>query len=232
MTRVLVADAMPMFGAGVNGLLEQQDDFESVQVQSLAEALDLIALFQPDIVLVDLDLPPAGGIEAVERITAADDSVMSIVWSLQPSRDAVLNAIRAGAKGFMRKDTSPDGLLRALRGVSRGEAPLSRELVQLMIEALHGLDNRQRALELAGRLSGREQEVLMMVAEGARNREIAGALAISEFTVKRHVQNILHKLGMASRNSAAAFYRNTFGDDAARFRETGYGALAGAGRRE
>jgi DNA-binding NarL/FixJ family response regulator len=211
-TRVLVADGMPMFGAGVHGLLARQDDFKSAQALTLEDALREVALFAPHIVLVDLDLPPSGGVAAVGRLTAIDPDVDLIVWSLQPSRGSVLAAIRAGASGFLLKDVSPAGLLRALRGVARGEAPLSRELAQMMIDALHGFDERERAREHLARLSEREREVLTMVARGARNREIADGLTISEFTVKRHVQNILHKLGMTSRSAAGAFYRSTFED--------------------
>jgi DNA-binding NarL/FixJ family response regulator len=97
-----------------------------------------------------------------------------------------------------------------LRGVSRGEAPLARDLATLMIGAMHGLEERDRAREKAAALSAREREVLAYVAQGARNRQIAQALFISEFTVKRHMQNILQKLGLPSRRAAAAFYLSAF----------------------
>ena len=116
----------------------------------------------------------------------------------------------AGAHGFLHKQISPAGLVRALRGALQGEAPLSRELVPVLIGALHGAAERADALARAGALSAREHEVLDLVARGARNREIAAALAISEFTVKRHVQNILQKLELPSRAAAAALYRTAF----------------------
>ncbi len=209
-TRVLVADGLPIFGAGVRNLLSREGDFEVAEAQTLDDAARQVAIFPPDIALVDLDLPPAGGVAAVARLAAVDPEVRTIVWSLQPSRESVLAAIRAGASGFLHKEVSPAGLLRALRGLAQGEAPLSRDLAQLMIDALHGLDERERARERASHLSAREREVLVMVSRGARNREIAEVLTISEFTVKRHVQNILHKLGLASRTAAGAFYRSTF----------------------
>ena len=92
----------------------------------------------------------------------------------------------------------------------QGEAPLSRDLATLMIDALHGLDERTRARDRASVLSPREREVLDFVARGARNKQIATALVISEFTVKRHVQNILHKLEVTSRQAAATFYNDAF----------------------
>ena len=120
-----------------------------------------------------------------------------IVWSLEPSRDAVLESITAGAHGFLHKEISPTGLMRALRGTVNGEAPLSRDMAALMIDAIHTLEARSKARERAAVLSEREKEVLAFVARGARNREIAEELTISEFTVKRHMQNILQKLDVA-----------------------------------
>jgi len=133
-----------------------------------------------------------------------------IVWSFEATREIVLAAVTAGAKGFLPKEISPAGLIRSLRGVVRGEAPLSRGLAMLMIDAVHGLEERDRVRERAVVLSAREREVLELVARGARNREIAQALSISEFTVKRHMQNILHKLDLPSRTAAGLFYRSAF----------------------
>jgi DNA-binding NarL/FixJ family response regulator len=212
-TRILVADGLPIFGSGVRNLLAHENDFDVVEARTLDDAVRKVALHSTDIALVDFDLPPVGGVAAVKRLSAVDPELRTIVWSLEPSREHVLAAIRAGASGFLHKEVSPAGLLRALRGVVHGEAPLSRDLTQMMIDAVHGLDERQRARERAARLSQREREVLTMVARGARNREIAESLTISEFTVKRHVQNILHKLGFASRTAAGAFYRSTFEHD-------------------
>ena len=137
-----------------------------------------------------------------------------IVWSLEPSRDAVLESITAGAHGFLQKEISGPGLIRALRGVAAGEAPLSRDMAGLMIAAIHGLEARSKALERAAVLSEREKEVLAFVSRGARNRDIAEALDISEFTVKRHMQNILQKLDVPSRRAAAAFYVSAYREEA------------------
>jgi DNA-binding NarL/FixJ family response regulator len=129
-----------------------------------------------------------------------------IVWSFAPTRETVLAAVRAGADGYLHKEISPAGLVRSLRGVIHGEAPLSRDLATLMIEAIHTLEERDRTRERLSVLSMREREILHHVAHGARNRQIAAALTISEFTVKRHMQNILGKLGVGSRSAAADFY--------------------------
>jgi DNA-binding NarL/FixJ family response regulator len=213
-TRVLVADPLRIFRAGVRNLLLRASDFAVVEVGSLDEMLDAVDERCPDIALIDMELPPLGGVAAVQRL-AKRCSAYTIVWSFQPTRETVLSAVRSGAHGFLHKEISPDGLVRALRGVVQGEAPISRDLASLMIDALHGLDERSRARERAGVLSPREREVLDLVAQGARNKQIATTLVISEFTVKRHVQNILQKLELPSRRAAATFYRTAFGPEEA-----------------
>jgi len=191
--------------------LLRESDFRVFEARGLEELCAAVERHSPDIVLVDLDLPPSGGIAAVAELQRSETS--SIVWSFEPDRSTVLEAIRAGARGYLDKEISPQGLVRALRGVVRGEAALSRELVTLLIDALHGVEERDRVRDQAAVLSSREREVLALVSRGARNREIGQELHISEFTVKRHVQNILNKLEVPSRRSAAAVYRSAFQPD-------------------
>ena len=128
------------------------------------------------------------------------------MWSLRPTPDEIFAAIRAGATGYLRKETSAKELVRSLRDAALGKRPLAGDLIALMIDAIHDAENGSRVRELAAVLSSREREVLDHLARGARNREIADELAISEFTVKRHVQNILQKLQLPSRRAAAVFY--------------------------
>jgi DNA-binding NarL/FixJ family response regulator len=210
-TRVLVADSLSIFRAGVHELLSANSDFEVVEAADLSEVLLAVADDCPDVALIDLDLLPSGGLEAVAQLSERC-SCHTIVWSYEPSRESVLDAIRAGADGYLEKTISPGGLVRALRGIELGEAPFSRHVVALMVEALHGREKRREALARASILSAREREVLDLVSRGARNREIAEELAISEFTVKRHMQNILKKLGLPSRRAAATLYGAAFGN--------------------
>jgi two-component system nitrate/nitrite response regulator NarL len=200
---VCIADGVTVFRGAVRQVLAREQDFEVVEAADLA-TLDAILDQGVDLVLVDDMLPPTGAAEAARSATGRCSQV--IVWSLRPDPDRVLEAIRAGASGYLRKEISPAGLVRALRGAARGESPLSRDLATLMIEALHQADSRARAHDLAGILSTRERQVLDLIARGSRNKQIADALTISEFTVKRHVQNILQKLDVPSRRAAAAFY--------------------------
>ena len=212
-TRILIADSLPLFRAGVRNLLKRESDLEVVEAGEAREAEGWVLSGTIDIVLIDLDLPPKGGIELVKRVREIS-SAHVIVWTLEPTREAVLEAITEGAHGFLHKEISSVGLVRALRGVVNGEAPLSRDMASLMIEAIHALEARSRAREQAAVLSEREREVLALIARGARNREIAEELSISEFTVKRHVQNILSKLNVPSRRAAGAFYLSAYREEA------------------
>jgi two-component system, NarL family, nitrate/nitrite response regulator NarL len=209
-TRILIADSVPIFRTGVRNLLERESDFDIVEAADLAGVQRVIGEQCPEIALIDLDLPPAGGVAAVREL-AKECATRMIVWSFDPERETVLSAVRSGADGYLHKEISPAGLIRSLRGVVDGEAPLSRDLATMMIDALHAVEEQASARERAAVLSAREREVLNFVARGARNKEIAAALFISEFTVKRHMQNILHKLELPSRRAAAAFYWSAFG---------------------
>jgi len=203
-TRVLVADALGLFRSGIQAVLGRERDFEVVEASGIEQMLSVAEESDPDVVLIDIDLPPRGGIAAVARLSE-HCSTCAILWSFDPSAETVLDAIRAGADGFIDKRISSEGLVRSLRGVTRGEAPLARDLTSMMIDALHGLDVRERARARVESLSARERQVLELVARGAHNKDIAGELLISEFTVKRHMQNILSKLELPSRRAAAAF---------------------------
>jgi two-component system nitrate/nitrite response regulator NarL len=194
-TRVLVLDPQPIFRAAVQAHLREAADFEVVEAASIEEAR---AIEPPDVALVDAAL-----VEAVEIFGEA----RIVAWSFAPEPGEVLGAIRAGAHGYLHKEISSVGLVRALRALPLGEAPLSRDLAGALIEAMHGQEAYSQVVAQLSVLSPREREVLELVALGARNSSIAESLSISEFTVKRHVQNILAKLGVASRTAAGAIYR-------------------------
>jgi two-component system nitrate/nitrite response regulator NarL len=210
-TRILIADPLTIFRAGVRNLLVRESDLEVLEAASFEEVVAQVDRGCPDIALIDLELPPDGGVQAVSLLSRAC-STHTIVWSFAPTQETVLAAVRAGADGYLRKEISPTGLVRSLRGVVAGEAPLSRDLATMMIEAIHGLEQRDRTRERLSVLSMREREILDYVAVGAHNRQIAVALTISEFTVKRHMQNILKKLEVGSRRAAADFYRTAQAD--------------------
>jgi two-component system nitrate/nitrite response regulator NarL len=208
-TRVCIADGMKVFRAGVREVLVREKDFDIAEAADLASFVDQLDR-GIDIALIDSDLPPAGAHAAIAAAKSRCAEI--VVWSLRPEPQLVLSAVRAGATGYLRKEISPSGLVRSLRGAARGESPLSRDLAALLIDALHHAEHEARARALAAILSAREREVLDHITRGSRNKQIAQALTISEFTVKRHVQNILHKLDLPSRRAVAALYASAMAD--------------------
>lgn len=155
-TRVLVADGLPLFRVGVRSLLRRESDFELLEATDADEAAALLLGGYAEIALLDLDLPGGGGLEVVHRARGRCRAHL-IVWALEPSRESVLESITAGAHGFLQKEISGQGLIRALRGVAAGEAPLSRDMAGLMIDAIHALEARSKALARAAVLSERER---------------------------------------------------------------------------
>ena len=211
--RVLVADPVTIFRTGVRNLLRRASDFEVVEASSYEEAELRLEGGCPEIALIDLDLPPNGGVEAVRSLSERCSTYL-IVWSFDP-----VAAVGAGGgtcrRGRLPRQADLAGRASCARcGASmHGEAPLSRDLTRLMVDAIHGSELRDQSRERLAALSAREREILEHVALGARNRQIADALTISEFTVKRHVQNILSKLEVGSRRAASDFYRGGAGRD-------------------
>jgi DNA-binding NarL/FixJ family response regulator len=204
---LVLADPFSVFRLGVKSVFREERDFEIAEVGSLGELEELVASGpQADIALVDLDLPPRGAFEGVALLRRT--GTPAVVWSRRArlSPELVFNAVRVGAVGVLSKEISAPGLVRALRGVARGEAPLGRDIASLLIEGMHSASEGIRARSQIGTLSSREREVLEHVSEGRSNKEIAAALCVSEFTAKRHVQNILRKLGVHSRWEASASY--------------------------
>jgi DNA-binding NarL/FixJ family response regulator len=211
-TRVLIADGMSIIRSGVKESLARGRDFEVVEAADLEGLLAEARRVSPDIVLLDMDLPPLGAALAVERLAEVCETHV-VVWSFAPRAEEMIAAINAGAEGCLSKDISRDGLQSALRGIARGEAPFSRTLTSVLVESIRRLNRRAIARERASALSARELEVLRLVASGLPNRRVAAALYISELTVKRHVQNILEKLELSSRHTAASIYLAAFADD-------------------
>jgi DNA-binding NarL/FixJ family response regulator len=207
MVRLLLCDPYSVFRLGVKSILREERDVEVIEAGNLRELAECLEREPPpDLALVDLDLPPRGAFDALPLLRKAGTA--TIVWSQQErlSPEVAFDIVRSGAVGLLSKEMSATGLVRALRGVARGEAPLGRQLVALLIEGMHSATEGVRARSQMGSLSSREREVLELVSEGRSNKEIALELYVSEFTAKRHVQNILRKLGVHSRWEASASY--------------------------
>ena len=205
---LIVADAGPMYRLGLRTLLRDHADFEIHEAGDLATLVALASRAQPPATaLIDLDLPPAGGVAAVTSIR--ESSAAPVVWcsGSRLTPDVVYELVRCGAVGILRKEIPSHGVVRALRAAANGEAPLPRDLVTGLLTRIHSLNAPLAPRPPITTLSGREREVLSLVADGHSNKTIARKLYISEFTAKRHVQNVLNKLALHSRQDAATRFR-------------------------
>ncbi len=205
-TTVVIADPDPVFRTAARTVLAESGGFEVFEAVNLSGLRGVVAARRPEVALVDIGLPPAGGLDAVERL-GESYPLRVVVWGYAPAPEGILATVRRNTYGFLPKTVTPTALVRALSGVAAGEACLSRELTSELLEELARLARRERSRRRMEALSAREREVIELAAIGYANREIASALYISEFTVKRHVHNILAKLGQPSRRAAAAVYR-------------------------
>jgi DNA-binding NarL/FixJ family response regulator len=204
--RVLLADDQALIRAGFHVLIDAADDLEVVgEATDGAQAVDLARRARADVVLMDIRMPGVDGLEATRRISADDDlaGVKVIILTTFESDEYVYQAIRAGASGFLVKDTEPADLIQAVRVVAKGDALLSPSVTRRLITDLASRperpplnDSSERAL--AG-LTVRERQVLGLVAEGLSNDEIAARLFLSPLTSKTHVSRIMTKLGARDR---------------------------------
>lgn len=205
--RVLLADDHALFRSGVAGLLRRQEDFEVVgEAEDGAEALERAKELMPDLILMDVCMPGMGGVEATRRIKAVMPYVKVVMLTISEDDKDLFEAIRAGAHGYLLKKIEPDAFFRTLRGVFRGEAPISRATAtKILHEFARQTAQGTREPRSPGGLSAREQEVLQLLTKGTSNKEIAAALGISPNTVKNHLKNILEKLHLENRVQAAAY---------------------------
>jgi DNA-binding NarL/FixJ family response regulator len=206
--RVVIADDQPMMRAGFKSVLESAGDITVVgEAENGEEAVSLARAQRPDVVLMDIRMPVMDGIEATRRLP--DQRVLILTtFGLD---DYIIDALRAGASGFLLKDAPTQDVLAAVRAVAAGDAVLSatvtRQLLDQVGRRLPAAVSRD-AHELAG-LTDREEEVLHMLAAGLSNAEIAAAIVVSEATVKSHVSRILGKLGLRDRVQAVIYAYET-----------------------
>jgi NarL family two-component system response regulator LiaR len=199
--RVLVVDDHLVVRKGIRALLATEPDIEVAgEARDGAEAVVEAARLQPDVILMDLVMPQMDGIAAIERIIASQPSARILVLTSFDADDKVFPAIRAGALGYTLKDFGPAELVRAIQRVYRGDSSLHPTIAR---KVLHELAHPPARPPTSEPLTEREVRVLRLVAHGESNVQIAGALGISEATVRTHVSNILGKLHLASRTQAA-----------------------------
>jgi DNA-binding NarL/FixJ family response regulator len=196
-TRVLIVDDHPLVRAGIAQLLESTDDIEVVgQASDGEEGLAAVAELQPDLVLMDLSMPGMDGRTATRRIREDHPNVRVVVLSSYSERTDVLEALDAGAAGYLLKDAPPEELLAGVRSAARDESPLAPRVAREVLTAWRGTRK-------AGELTARELDVLVLLADGLPNKVIARRLGIAEKTVKAHVTQIFQAIGVTDRTQAA-----------------------------
>ena len=209
MIRVVLADDQPLLRQGFRMILEAEQDLEVIgEAGDGAVAAELAITHRPTVVLMDIRMPGTDGIEATRRIVTEAPEVRVLVLTTFDVDAYVFGAIRAGASGFLLKDVRPGVLVSAIRTVASGDAVVSPQVTRRLLEEIAPLlpdpDHEAHASTLEV-LSIREREVLVAVAEGLSNQEIASRLFVSEATVKSHVGRILSKLGLRDRVQAVIF---------------------------
>jgi DNA-binding NarL/FixJ family response regulator len=203
--RVVVADDQAVVRSALAALVASDDGIEVVgHAANGQEAVALTARYQPDVVLMDVRMPVMDGIEATRRISAQVPGTAVLVLTTYDLDEYVFNAIRAGASGFLLKDGDGDDLVTAVRRSAAGDAVMDPgALRRLLDEFARGRTPDDRSVQLVGRLSSREREVLGLIARGATNDDIGTHLCIARPTVKTHVGAVLTKLEVRDRTQAA-----------------------------
>jgi DNA-binding NarL/FixJ family response regulator len=216
--RVLVADDQSMVRAGFRMLLAGEEDIEVVaEAGDGLEAVSKAARFDPNIVLMDIRMPELDGLQATQRILAANPAARILILTTFDLDEYIYEGLRAGASGFVLKDDPPEQLIAAIRTVAAGDALLSPAVTKRVIKQF-ARPPRPEPPKGLDELTAREREILRLIADGLSNAEIAGELYISDTTVKTHVTHIFQKLGLRDRVQAVvlAYQTGLFETDALR----------------
>lgn len=207
--RILVVDDHNLFREGLAAIIQREADIEVVgMVGSVQEAVEAVTALKPDIILMDFGLPDGTGAEAARKIIQDQPNCKIIFLTMSDKDEDLLAAIRSGAVGYLMKNMAPSKLVAALRSVMKGESALSRAMTLRLMQAYSRTKESEPSGDPAlGRLTRREIDILVELAAGKSNQEIASQLVISNNTVKYHVHSILDKLNLPDRKEAAKFAR-------------------------
>jgi two-component system response regulator DevR len=203
--RILVVDDHEIVRQGLVSLLERREGFQVVaQAGTVAEATENARKFQPDLVIMDVRLPDGSGIEACREIRAEFPTTRIIILTSYPDEEAVFASIVAGASGYLLKQIRGRDLVAALESVGRGESLLDPAVTEKVLDRVRRIASGTYTDELA-QLTRQEQKILLLIAEGKTNKQIASEIFLSDKTVKNYVSSILAKLNLQRRSQAAAF---------------------------
>jgi len=201
--RVVIADDHRVVRVGLEQLLQTFDDVEFLGAGAGGEeAVVLCTEHRPDVLLLDLSMPDVDGIEVTKRLRDASPDTKVVVFTSFSDRERIVQALDAGAVGYLLKDAEPEELHAAVQAASRGEAPITPRAAAALLA-----DRRERPAEVG--LTAREREVLALVVEGLANKQIARRMGISEKTVKGHLTNLFQRIGVADRTQAALWAERT-----------------------
>ncbi len=203
--RLLLVDDHEVVRQGLAALLDRRDGFEVVaEAGNVAESIEMAERFRPDLVIMDVRLPDGSGVEACREIRAEHPETRVVMLTSYPDEEAVLSAIIAGASGYLLKQIRARDLVTALEAVARGESLLDPAVTESVLARVRRIATGPYTDELA-QLTSQEQKILLLVAEGKTNKEIAAEVFLSDKTVKNYVSSILSKLNLQRRAQAAAF---------------------------
>ncbi len=199
--RILLADDHRMFRQGLREMIERKTDFEIVgEAGTGREALEMVAVLRPDIVLLDIQMPELNGVAVAQQLAQTHPEIKIIMLTMYREDQHLVDAIQAGARGYLLKDADADELLSVISRVQRGESAIDPALTARVFEAIRRLSASQNATEA---LTEREREILQLVAAGHDNKTIAARLHLSEKTVGNRLSEIFQKLGVTNRTQAA-----------------------------
>lgn len=205
--QVMIVDDHPVVRQGIKSLLGEEDDIQVVgEAVNGRDALSKVESLRPDVILMDLVMPEMSGIEAIERITAIHPDARILVMTSFAADDKVFPSIKAGALGYLLKDSDPEDLIRMIRQVFRGELSIHPTIARKVIQELN---HPAKEPLTPSPMTEREVEILQLLAQGMENKAIAAKLVVRDATVRTHVSNILRKLQLANRVQATLYALRT-----------------------
>jgi len=195
--RILLADDHIVMRTGLRALLERQPNLEVVgESENGREAIELVSSLRPDVVVMDVGMPVLNGIEATKTIVTQHPTVAVVILSMYVDESYIMRALKAGARGYLLKDSAPADLISAIQAVSQNKSFFSPKVSRILAEDYVRVLKQKGAVDSYDLLTSREREILQLIAEGKANKEVATALNISPYTVETHRSHILEKLNL------------------------------------
>ncbi len=204
--KVLIADDHSLMRQGLKQILELENDIEVIaQASNGTEAVKLARELQPDVILMDINMPEVSGLQAIKELKERKSPSRIIVLTIHEDREYLFKTLQMGAEGYVLKDAEPSVLIEAIRTVYKGQNYIQSNMTTELVKEFNRVTLRDKDKGEKKKLTAREIEVLELIAEGMINKEIAKQLYISEKTVKNHVSNIFKKLNVSDRTQAAIY---------------------------